>query len=110
MFYNTFKKGDAKKIAKEKVDGTILEDVIKAHSVGVTKSGGEAKSYTLIDIPIIMRESEAVIKSKHFNDLDDMVKVRNFADIMGYVGYSSGKEEDRRKLYVMGRVYSVKTS
>lgn len=101
MFYNTFKKGDAKKIAKEKVDGTILEDVIKAHSVGVTKSGGEAKSYTLIDIPIIMRESEAVIKSKHFNDLDDMVKVRNFADIMGYVGYSSGKEEDRRKLYVM---------
>lgn len=101
MFYNTFKKGDAKKIAKEKVDGTILEDVIKAHSVGVTKSGGEAKSYTLIDIPIIMKESEAVIKSKHFDDLDDMVKVRNFADIMGYIGYSSGKEEDRRKLYVM---------
>ena len=101
MFYNSFKKGDAKKISKDKVDGTILEDVIKRHSIGVTKSGGDAKSYTLIDVPVIMRESEIAIKSKHFDDLDDIVKIRNFADIMGYVGYSSGKEEDRRKLYIM---------
>ena len=34
-------------------------------------------------------------------DLSDILKVRNFADVMGYVGYVSGKEEDRRKLYVL---------
>ena len=35
------------------------------------------------------------------SDLDDIIKVRNFYDVMGYVGYMSGRDEDRRKLYVM---------
>lgn len=43
---------------------------------------------------------EAAILSAGMSDLDDMTKVRNFADVMGYVGYVSGKEEDRRKLYI----------
>ena len=34
------------------------------------------------------------------DDLSDVIKVRNFTDAMGYVGYVSGKEHDRRKLYV----------
>lgn len=34
-------------------------------------------------------------------DLSDTLKVRNFADVMGYAGYVSGKEDDRRKLYVV---------
>lgn len=34
------------------------------------------------------------------NDLSIVAKVRNFADVMGYVGYVSGREEDRKKLYV----------
>ncbi len=33
-------------------------------------------------------------------DLSDTVKVRNFYEVMGYIGYVSGKEEDRRKLYI----------
>lgn len=33
-------------------------------------------------------------------DLDDLTKVRNFYDIMGYIGYVSGKDSDRRKLYI----------
>ena len=34
------------------------------------------------------------------DDLSDSVKVRNFEEVMGYAGYASGREEDRRKLYV----------
>ena len=34
------------------------------------------------------------------DDLSIVVKVRNFAEVMGYVGYVSGREEDRKKLYV----------
>lgn len=101
MFYETFKRGTAKKLSKDKVDGTPLEPIISKYAVGVTKSGGVAKSYTLLDITSIMHEIEDAIKAIHMDDLNDLLKVRNFADAMGYVGYVSGKEEDRRKLYVL---------
>lgn len=106
MFYDTFKKGQAKKISKDKVDGTPLEPIIAKYSVGVTKSGGIAKSYTLLDIKSIMSEVEDAIKAIHMDDLSDLIKVRNFVDVMGYVGYVSGREEDRRKLYVLD-VYTL---
>lgn len=48
-----------------------------------------------------MRETEDAIKALHMDDLNDLLKVRNFVDVMGYVGYVSGNDEDRRKLYVM---------
>lgn len=101
LFYDTFKKGRAKKIAKDKVDGTPLESIVSKYSVWTTKGGGVAKSYTLLDVESILHESEDAIKSVHMEDLDDLLKVRNFADVMGYIGYVSGKEEDRRKLYVL---------
>ena len=100
LFYNFFNKGASKKISKEKVDGTPLEPYVKKYSVGVTKSGGEAKSYTLLDVRAILYELEDYILSLHLEDLGDLLKVRNFQDVMGYAGYVSGKEEDRRKLYV----------
>lgn len=106
MFYDTFKKGEAKKISKGKVDGTPLEPIISKYAIGVTKSGEFAKSYTLFDVNSILKEVEDAIKAVHMDDLSDVVKVRNFVDVMGYVGYTSGKDEDRRKLYVMD-VYPV---
>lgn len=101
MFYDTFKKGEAKKINKDKVDGTPLEPIVAKYSIGVTKSGQFAKSYTLLDVNSILYEVEDAIKAVHMDDLSDLIKVRNFVDVMGYVGYVSGKEEDRRKLYII---------
>lgn len=101
LFYETFKKGQAKQIGKSKVAGTPLEPIIEKHSIGVTKSGAESKNFTLLDIKSILREAEDVIMSLNLEDLSDIIKVRNFADVMGYVGYVSGKDEDRKKLYIM---------
>lgn len=101
LFYDVFNRGHSKKISKEKVDGTPLESIVKKYSVGTTKSGGVAKSYTLLDVESILKEAEDAVKAAHMEDLSDILKVRNFADAMGYVGYISGKEEDRRKLYVL---------
>lgn len=101
MFYETFKKGDAKKIAKEKVEGTPLEPIVARYSNNTTKSGQESRFYTIIDMRSILREIEDAIKASHLEDLSDLVKVRNFYDVMGYIGYVSGKEQDRRKLYVL---------
>lgn len=101
VFYDLFKKGEAKKILKSKVEGTPFEPIISKYSVGVTKSGGIAKSYTLLDTTSILHEAEDAIKQAGIQDLSEYIKAKNFIDIMGYVGYTSGREEDRKKLYVL---------
>lgn len=100
LFTNTFKRGQAKQIKKTIVDGTPLESIVQRYAVGTTKSGGVAKSYKLLDVISILREAEEAVLSVGMEDLSDLIKVRNFYDIMGYLGYASGKNEDRRKLYV----------
>lgn len=99
--FNLLKQGDAKQIKKQAVDGTELEQIIKRHAVGTTKNGGDAKSYTLLDVWAILYEIEDAIKSVGMEDLNDITKVRNFYDAMGYFGYISGREEDRPKLFVL---------
>lgn len=96
-----FKKGEAKQIKKSEVDGTELEPIVSKHAVGTTKAGGIAKSYTLIDVMAILREIEDRIKSAQMDDLSDLTKVQNFYDVMGYIGYVSGKAQDRPKLYIL---------
>lgn len=98
--FEKFKRGSAKQIKRESVDGTEIDSIIRRHSTWKTKNGDEAKSYTLINIPRIIHECEQQILQSEIPDLDDATKVKNFADIMGYAGYISGKEADRRKLYV----------
>lgn len=100
FFYGMFKCGNAKQLKKSVIDGTKLECIVRQYAVGTTKSGGEAKSYTLVDVWSIMHCVEDIVKGSGMSDLSDIVKVQNFKDIMGYVGYVSGKPEDRRKLFV----------
>lgn len=102
-----FKKGEAKQIKKSMVDGTELESIVRKHAVGTTKSGGVAKSYTLLDVWAILHEIEDAIKAIGMDDLSDITKVQNFYDAMGYFGYTSGKAEDRPKLFVLD-VFEVK--
>lgn len=101
LYYETFKCGQAKQINKNKISSEKLEAIIKKYSVDVTKSGGVAKSYTLLDIDSILHESEDTIRDLKLNDFSDVLKVKNFKDVMGYAGYVSNKDEDRRKLYIM---------
>ena len=101
LFYGLFKKGKAKKIRKERIDGSPIGDVIKKYSRGITKDNQEAKNYTIMDMMSILHEVEAVVKSSGMQDLDDKTKIQNFYDALGYYGYYSGEDRDRRKLYVM---------
>lgn len=99
--FNLFKKGEAKQIKKAQVDGTPLQPIVEKYAVGVTKSGGIAKSYTLLDVRSILIELEQVVKSLNIPDLGDLTKIQNFREIMGYIGYTTGNPQDRRKLFVM---------
>ena len=105
--FSLFKAGAARQIKKSQVDGTELEEAVRKHAVGTTKSGGVAKSYTLLDVMAILRDLEVLVKKSQMEDLSDVIKVQNFYDAMGYVGYVSGKEDDRRKLIIM-EVYPLR--
>ena len=98
--FELFKKGEAKQIKKALVDGTPIGPIVEKYAVGTTKSGGVAKSYTLLDVMSILCEIEQLIRDAGMADLPDIVKVKNFEDAMGYAGYVSGREEDRRKLFI----------
>lgn len=101
LFNGLFNKGTVKQIKKASIDGTVIKDIVEKYSIGTTKSGKEAKSYTVIDVYSMMIDAEMAVKALHMDDLSDTIKVRNFADVMGYIGYVSNRPEDRRKLYVM---------
>lgn len=100
VFFNLFKKGVAKKIRKETAKESPFEDIIIKYSVGVTKAGTPSASYTLLDIDTIMQGVEDRILSQGMEDLSDLDKVKNFTEVMGYSGYISGKDEDRKKLII----------
>lgn len=105
--FEMFKKGEAKQIKKDRIDGTQFEEIVKQYANGKTKKEEEAKSYTLLDVMAIIRECEAKLKTLGVNDLSIPLKAKNFKDIMGYAGYVSGKETDRNKLLITG-VYPVR--
>ena len=100
LFAGPMKRGSVKQLSRSFVDGTPFEELVNTYAVGVTKSGGIAKNYTILDVYAVMRGMEDLIKAANLPDLDDRAKVTNFIEAMGYAGYSSGKPEDRRKLYV----------
>ena len=102
FFYsNLMKKGAVKKIKIDAVDGLVIEEIIKKYSTNRTKNGDIAKSYTVLDPMGILREYEDVVKSVGMDDLDVKIKIQNFYELMGYYGYSTGKDEDRQKLFVL---------
>lgn len=105
--FNFFKQGLAKTLKRESVDGTMLEEPVRRHATWLKKDGTEAKSYALTDVMAILSEVEEHIRNLNLPDVNDVVKVRNYCEIMGQTGFISGKEEDRPKLFVK-EVYPLK--
>lgn len=105
--FELLKKGSAKKIRRDVIDGTWLEKIVSKNSSSKTKSGAESKSYTILDMDEILHDIELYIKGSHVSDLSVFMKAKNFNDIMGYAGYTSGEEVDRNKLFITG-VYPVR--
>jgi len=101
VFSKMFKYGQVKQLARSMIDGSPFEPFVREHATWTTKKGEEAKSYTITDAMPILVKIEEHIKSSHMDDLEDRIKIRNFQDYMGYIGYVSGREEDQKKLYII---------
>jgi DNA polymerase-3 subunit alpha len=98
--FEQFKRGGAKQVKREQVDNGPFGEAVLRHATWITKNGEEAKSYTFTDLPAFLQECERIVKDSGLKELSLAVRVKNFAEIMGYVGYITGREEDRRLLYV----------
>ena len=91
---------DRKKLKVDEVEGSRYEEIIRAHSTNLTKSGKPAAQYTIEDNMAIIRDCEDRIKSLNLPDFSLVAKVKYFADVMGYSGYTTGRDEDMKKLYI----------
>ena len=99
-FWELFRRGTARQIKRDRVDGSHIEGIVRAHSTWRRKDGAEAASYTLTDVRAIMHECENRVLSLGLEDASPLSKVRSFTEAMGYNGYVSGRAEDRPVLFV----------
>lgn len=95
LFSDLFKSGNASKISKAKVEDSPLKTIIEKYAVGVTKANKPAASWTLLDIESILREVEGFVHSLNLTEIPLKTRCANFRDVMGYDGYTTGREEDR---------------
>lgn len=100
LFFNLLKKGEAKQIKRDKADESPIAEIIQKYSSDRNKDGSPSASYKIIDMDMILKEMEACVKKANMEDLSLTEKVKNFEEVAGYVGYTTGKEEDRRKLFI----------
>lgn len=98
--FDFFKQGEAKSVAKSKELGWI-GDILPKYATGLTSKGAEAKSWTIKDMAELLNECEQYIFGLGIEDLDYRVKAENQNEILGYIDLTTGREEDRKKLYVM---------
>lgn len=106
--FDLLKQGHAAKVSKEKIAETWLEPLVRECATGTNAKGVELKSWTITDMPRLLRGVEETIKAAKLPDVDDRVKIQNQQDILGYVDLVSGKTEDRRRLLVTD-VYCLKS-
>ena len=98
---------DAKTVKREDVDGSRYAEFIRRHSTDITKAGKPAARYTITDQIALLHDCEDYIKSLHLPDYSLIAKTKYFASVMGYSGYTTGKDEDMKKLYVKD-IYPLK--
>lgn len=101
MFNDFFKKGEASSISKDKVEGNaIIKAIIERHSVGVTKAGKPAKSYSQLDCRAVVQECEEYLLSLGIPDFSIKDKIEFHNEYFGYIGIVTNKPEDRPRLIV----------
>lgn len=104
-FADLFKFGEAKQLARGKIDGTAFEAPVRNHSTWLTKAGKEAASYKLTDAYAALIEIEAVIKGMGLADASIHSKIQAQQEYFGHIA-ATGEEADRRTL-VVDNVYDL---
>lgn len=99
--FDDLKQGTAKSIKRDKITGSIFEEIIQPYVNGQKKDGTEAKAYRILDMQGLLRCYEQHIRSLGLNELETAVKIANQLAVLGYVHFATGRACDRRKLVVL---------
>ena len=103
--FDFFQQGTSKTTKKDKLKEPLYSMVAKyATDKGV--KGNELKSFTITNMDGLLHEVESYIRELHLPELTYKVKAENQKEILGYVDLTTGREEDRRKLFVLD-VYEI---
>lgn len=96
-----FKYGDAKSIKKEKIpEGTYIYDAMEKYANPFKKDGTEAKSYTKLQVPEILRACEDGVKALGIDDFDIGAKMSFQQKLLGYVSMATEDQRDNLKYYI----------
>lgn len=101
--WDALKQGTAKQITKDAKEDPNIRDVItSSHNVtNINAKGKELKTYTIVDMSALLLEIWEWIESFERNPLPYKTLAANQKEILGYVDLTTGKEEDRRNLFVL---------
>lgn len=103
--FDFFQQGTSKTTKKDKLKEPLYSMVAKyATDKGV--KGNELKSFTITNMDGLLHEVESYIRGLHLPELTYKVKAENQKEILGYVDMTTGREEDRKKLFVLD-VYEI---
>lgn len=103
-FWDLLRQGTSKKINKDKIEAPPLIDMIQKFATGNKKDGSPAASWTFKEDGSclqFLRLLQEYILSQDIPELSFKTQIANQKDILGYVNLTTGKEEDRRKLYIL---------
>lgn len=101
--FDTLKQGYAKTLVPDEIPDKYKTDDLFGM---VGKTGAPLTRYQIKDMPKLLSLIEQDIINSDIPPLDFRVQAQNQIDILGYADITTGKEEDRKKLYVLD-VYSL---
>lgn len=96
---NAFDQIKTKKISVEKLKSYEFANIIKTNCSNIGTNGKEKRSYDINNLLQIMFIIENEIKNKNLQNISVIDRAKNYFDFTGEL-YVSGKEEDRRNLYI----------
>ena len=94
-FFEFLKFGMAKTISKEKIENGIMSSIISRNSKETEKT------YKDLNIAEILKEYNDFLICSNQKDFALIEKIKKQQEILGYVSFSTNKEEDRQKLLVI---------
>ena len=87
---------DISKISED----NYLAEILKQNSTIKTTKNGKTSFYSDINMLEVLKQAEKYIKCMKIQGYSLLEKLHIQEDYLGYINIRSGKEEDKRKLYV----------
>lgn len=98
--FNTMNRGVAKTTNLEKFCKSLPADLLQDVSSNINNKGKELKTYTIIDMKVLLCKCEDYIKSLQLPDYDFTQKIHCQQDIMGHINLVTNKKDDIKTLLI----------